>query len=62
MSGLLIVSLAWAIGLWAMLIWAAWSIAETKGRSNTGWAWLAAFYGILAVITVALMPPLHHRG
>lgn len=50
--------LAWAIGLWVLLIWAAGSIAESKNRRFDNWGLLAFAYGLIAVITVYLMPPL----
>lgn len=51
-------TIAWAIGLWVLFIWAAGTIAETKGRSFGNWGWIAFLYGAFAVIAVYLMPPL----
>jgi len=58
----MLISLAWALGLWLLFIVAACAIAEAKGRNTTNWGWLALFYGLLAVIAVALMPPLDRRS
>ena len=57
MTLLALLLIGWSIGLWWLLIWAAGNIAKAKGRTFSNWATLAALYGIVAVITVALMPP-----
>jgi hypothetical protein len=59
MAGLIgLFTLVWIIGLWILFIWAAGTIAKTKGRSFGNWGWLAFAYGGFAVIAVYLMPPL----
>ncbi len=59
MGGLIaVLVLGWGIGLVVMVMVAAGSIAEAKGRGKGNWQLLALMYGILAVITVYLMPPL----
>ena len=58
MEGLAIIVLAWAIGLWALLMWVAGSVAQARGRTFGNWAMLAFAYGIIAVIAAAVLPPL----
>ncbi len=59
MGGLIaIFVLGWGIGLLVMVMTAAGSIAEAKGRGKGNWQLLALMYGIFAVIAVYLMPPL----
>lgn len=59
MGALIVLALlGWSVGLWVLFIWAAGTIAKTKGRSFGNWGWLAFLYGGFAVIAVYLMPPL----
>jgi len=52
----LIVIYIFLLGIWALLVWGCVSIAKGKGRSAVAWALLGVFFGIFALVLVAMLP------
>jgi len=53
---------AFALLIFVGLIYLAGRIAERRGRSPKGWAWIAALLGPLALPLVFLFPNLHGKN
>jgi membrane associated rhomboid family serine protease len=45
------------LAIWIAMIWASVTIANTKGRSPVLWGILAALFGLIPLIIVAILPP-----
>ena len=56
LGGSFMEGLIWLI-LWAAMGFVCMQIAQKKGRNPTLWLIVGFFFGIFAVLVVALMPP-----
>ena len=45
-----------------LAMYLAGQVAVRRGRSLTNWLWLGASFGPLALVTVALLPPLQNAA
>jgi membrane associated rhomboid family serine protease len=45
------------LAIWIGIIWASVTIANSKGRSGALWGILAAIFGLIPLIIVAILPP-----
>lgn len=57
MEGLVLIYLIVVVSIWVGIIWASVAIANSKGRNAALWGILAAIFGIIPLIIVALLPP-----
>ena len=57
MEGLVAIYLIVLLSVWVGIIWGSVVIANSKGRSAALWGILAAVFGIIPLIIVALLPP-----
>jgi hypothetical protein len=57
MEGLILIYIIVMFSLWVGIIWGAVAIANSKGRNPALWGILAAIFGIIPLIIVALLPP-----
>ena len=51
----------WLIGMWALIVWATTITAAAKNRSSGWWFLHGLLFGLIALIAVAIMPPLPQR-
>ncbi|MEO6196944.1 MAG: hypothetical protein ABIP58_02440 [Dehalococcoidia bacterium] len=56
MEGLVAIYLIVVFSVWVGIIWGSVMIANSKGRSAALWGILAAVFGIIPLIIVALLP------
>jgi hypothetical protein len=56
MEGLVAIYLIVLLSVWVGIIWGSVVIANSKGRSAALWGILAAVFGIIPLIIVALLP------
>jgi len=45
------------LAIWVGIIWGSVTIANSKGRSAALWGILAAIFGLIPLIIVAVLPP-----
>lgn len=58
LAALLLIMSLFLLGFWALLIWGCASIAKGKGRSPIAWGFLGLFFGLFALLLIAILPPL----
>ena len=56
------IGFALALGMWAMMVFAAAGAARGKGRRSLFWAALAVLYGPVALLAVHVLPPKRSGG
>lgn len=56
MTALVVLLLAWLLGLAVLSAVVAIEMAEVRGRSTTAWGWLAFLYGVPAVLLLHVLP------